>query len=74
MPKYQSRVRAAAKYDAECYEHVTVKVRRGDKAKIKEAANAAGTSVNRYILEAIEQKSGLKLTLDNTLPWLANGQ
>ncbi len=74
MPKYKSTLRAAAKYDAENYERIIIKIRRGDKEKIKEAANAAEMSVNRYILEAIEQKSGLKLTLDNTLPWLADEQ
>ncbi len=70
MPKYESTTRAITEYEKNNYERITLKVQAGAKDAIKAAADAAGVSINRYILEAVEQRSGLKLTLDNALPWI----
>lgn len=70
MPKYESQSRAITAYDKENYDRIIVKIKAGEKEKLKALAAAAGESLNRYILEAVEQRSGLKLTLDNALPWI----
>ena len=70
MPKYESQSRAIAAYDKENYDRIIVKIKAGEKEKLKALAAAEGESLNRYILKAVEQRSGLKLTLDNALPWI----
>ena len=62
------------KYNKENYERISVVVPKGSRERIKEAAAADGQSVNRYILEAVEQRSGLSLTLDNSLPQIAEAR
>lgn len=59
------------KYNNEKYERVSVVIPKGSKEGLKKLAAAEGESVNRYILEAVEQRSGLSLTLDNILPDVA---
>lgn len=60
---------AKNRYDAKTYDKLLLLMPRGQKDEIKALATAEGISVNRYILEAIEARSGLKLTLDKELPW-----
>ncbi len=72
MPKYDSQTRAIMKYDTETYDRILLKVRKGLKGELKKLADADGVSLNRYILTALEEKSGLKLTLDNALPWISS--
>lgn len=43
-------------YIAENYDRINMTMPKGIKAAIKEAAQAAGKSVNAYILEAVEEK------------------
>lgn len=62
------------KYNKENYERISVVVPKGSRERIKEAAAADGQSVNRYILEAVEQRSGMALTLDNALPQIAEAR
>ena len=57
-------------YNRRNYDCVLVKLPKGAKDELKRAAAEQGVSLNRYILESVEARSGLKLTLDNTLPWL----
>ncbi len=59
------------KYNNEKYERVSVVIPKGSKEGLKKLAAADGQSVNRYILEAVERRSGLSLTLDNSLPDVA---
>lgn len=40
------------------------------KEELTAAAKAAGVSLSRYVLEAVELRSGLKLTLDKELATL----
>lgn len=68
MASNSSKVRNA--YNYKTYDRVTIQMPKGTHEQIKALAAADGVSVNRYILDALEQKTGLKLTLDNTLPWL----
>lgn len=46
------------------YDTIALNVPKGNKEKLKDLAAAEGESLNRYILKALEQRSGLKLTLD----------
>ena len=52
------------------YDRMLLVLPLGAKEQLKELSAEQGVSVNRYILEAVEQRSGLKLTLDNGLPWV----
>ena len=60
-------------YGAEHYFKILLRIPAEQREYLKAAADAAGVSVNRYILEAVEARNGLKLTLDNALPWIKNG-
>ena len=57
-------------YSAEHYYRIGVQFPVEQRDALKAAAAEAGVSINRYILEAVEARSGLKLTLDNALPWI----
>ena len=61
--------RAKTAYNKRNYDIKAVSMPKGSIEKLKALADAEGISVNRYILEAIEARSGLKLTLDKELPW-----
>lgn len=65
----EAQNRALIKYAAEKYDQLRVIAPAGAKDQLKALAAAEGMSLNRYILEAVEQRSGLKLTLDGELPW-----
>lgn len=65
-----SRLRANAKYQKQKYDSRNIRFPRGAIEQLTALAEAEGVSLNRYILEAVEQRSGLKLTLDGTLPWI----
>lgn len=62
--KSAAQLKANRDYVKRAYDQYTIQMPRGLKEKIKSIATAEGKSVNRYILEAVEAKSGLKLTLD----------
>lgn len=74
MPKKENSSWDPNKYNKENYERISVVVPKGSRERIKEAAAADGQSVNRYILEAVEQRSGMALTLDNALPQIAEAR
>lgn len=65
-----SRDRAATNYKRRVYDRMLITMPKGTREQLKAVADAAGVSVNRYILESVEARSGLKLTLDNALPWM----
>lgn len=67
-----SKDAANAAYKQRAYDRVLLQVPKGTREQLRKVAEAAGVSVNRYILEAVEARSGLKLTLDNALPWFRN--
>ena len=52
----KAQQRATNKYLRKAYDRINVTLHKGDREKLKEAAAAAGESVNAYILEAIRQR------------------
>jgi len=59
-----AKIRANANYAKKIYDAFLVSMPKGKKAELRALADAEGMSLNRYILEAVEARSGLKLTLD----------
>lgn len=60
MPLSEARKRANKKWNdanmAVKYDHAHLVIPKGDKDVIKAAADAAGQSVNAYILQAVEER------------------
>lgn len=52
------------KWEKRNYDRSSLVLPKGALEQLKAAAAAEGESLNRYILIALEQRSGLKLTLD----------
>lgn len=52
----ENKLARTKKYNKEKYEQIIVRVPKGTKDKIKEAAEAAGMSMTAYILEAVKEK------------------
>jgi len=51
-----AKSRAVRKYNEKSYDRIEIVVPRGDKERIKTAAEQEGTSVNSYINKAIREK------------------
>lgn len=49
---------ATARYNRKTYERVELRVKKGQKAVIQQAAKDAGKSVNRYILDLVAKDLG----------------
>lgn len=60
--------RADLEYKRRAYDVITLTMPKGSREKLKAAASSEGMNVTRYILESVEQRSGLKLTLDGEFP------
>lgn len=60
MPRTEAQRRALAKYEAKAYEKILIRIRTDStdlsREKIQAAAEAAGLTVNTFILEAIAEK------------------
>lgn len=56
MPISEARTRANKKWDAENTERINLIVRKGTKAQLKAAAEAAGESLNGYIIAAAKAR------------------
>lgn len=52
----EAKIRAVNKYSAKAYDRISLIVHKGDKAKIKSAADDLGESLNQYINTAIKQR------------------
>ena len=65
-----SQGKAQNEYHRRNYDQKRVLLPKGSLEQLAALASAEGVSVNRYILEALEARSGLKLVLDNDLPWM----
>lgn len=50
---------ATARFNKKRYERVELRVKKGSKVIIQTAAQEAGKSVNRFILDLVEEGSGL---------------
>lgn len=55
-PYTEAQGRATAKYRAKAYDRIEVKARKEEGRLIRSAAEAAGQSVNAYILDAVRQR------------------
>lgn len=56
MSVSEAKKAANHRYDKATYEGIYIRVRKGGKAKIKAAAERDNKSVNRFILDAVEEK------------------
>ena len=56
MAATEAQNRATRKYKAKAYDRLEVIVPKGDREKIREAAVAAGQSVNAYINQAVRAR------------------
>ena len=54
MPVSKKQQMSVAKYKRENYERVDLSLHKGEKDKIKAAAEAAGLSLNAYIVNAVK--------------------
>ena len=63
--------KAINKYAKANYDRIAVVVPKGSAEAIKAAAASENKSTNRYILEAIEAKSGLRLAMDSARSFAA---
>lgn len=64
MGKTSSKVKD--KYNAKAYDEIKLRVKKGDKDKIKDHAERKGESVNGFINKAIEEKMQRDSSGDNT--------
>ena len=69
--KNRASVKAIAEYNKNNYDRLAVVVPKGGAEQIKAAAASENKSTNRYILEAIEAKSGLRLAMDSARSFAA---
>ena len=69
-PKTKTAEESTHEYKRKNYDTYLLQMQKGAREQIKAAAAAEGETINRYILKAVEQRSGLKLTLDTALPWM----
>ena len=51
-----SATRAKARYDLKTYDKVYIRVKKGQKERLKEYAESVGMSVNSFVLSAVEEK------------------
>ena len=58
MPVSEARKRANAKYNLKAYDRVELKVKKGEKEKIRLFAEANGESLNSFINRAIKEAMG----------------
>ena len=69
-PKTKTAYQSSLEYTRKSYDRILLQMPKGARERIAQKAAEAGISTSRYILESVEQRSGLKLTLDNGLPWI----
>ena len=58
MPVSEARKRANAKYNQKAYDRIELKVKKGEKEKIREFAESQGESINAFINRAIAEAMG----------------
>ena len=62
-PKYynEARNKASQKYAKEHMEQIAIRVRKGDRAFLKEEAERCGQSMAQYIIQAVNEKAGRRV-------------
>lgn len=73
-PKTKTHAQSVNEYARRNYDSLLLSMPKGAKALLKAKADEEGVSVSRYILESVEQRSGLILTLDKGLPWISENK
>lgn len=63
----KARLQANARYAKKAYDQILVRFPKGASETLKALATAEGESVNRYILVAIEQRSGKEFALNKPI-------
>lgn len=71
--KQKTAYKATHEFKRRNYDTILLSMPKGSRDRLKQKAAEQGVALSRYILEAVEQRSGLKLTLDNALPWMNPG-
>ena len=59
MPVSKAHIRATTKFEHNTYDKVTLRIRRDadlTREKVQEAADAAGESMNSYVMEAVRRR------------------
>lgn len=59
-----AKIKANYRYQRKAYDTIALSIPKGGKDRLKALSDAEGKSLNRFIVELIENKTGLKLTLD----------
>lgn len=63
----KARLQANARCAKKAYDQILVRFPKGASETLKALAAADGQSVNRYILEAVERRSGQKFALNKSI-------
>lgn len=58
MAQYDSQREATARFNRKTYDRVELRVKKGKREIIKKAAEQAGKSVNRFIIDLIAKELG----------------
>lgn len=56
MPVSKAQIKATTKYEAAKYDKILVRMPKGQRAEVQAAADAAGESLNGYIVGAVRQR------------------
>ena len=76
MPNKNKKVSNSAimEYKKRKYDRIELVVAQGVKDQLRQLAAAAGVSINRYILEAVEARAGVPVTLGEELEKISAGR
>ena len=56
MTVSKAQIKATTKYEAAKYDKILVRIPKGERAEVQAAADAAGESLNAYIVGAVKQR------------------
>lgn len=68
MAKTEAQRRATKKYNDKTYDQIGIVVPKGQKEKIKAAADAAGQSISVYFYEAVQKRMAAEGMLTEQIP------
>lgn len=62
-PKYynQARNKASQKYQRENLEQIAIRVKKGDREKLKAEAETQGQSMAQYVVQAVNDRAGYQV-------------
>ena len=62
-PKYynQARNKASQKYQRETLEQIAIRVKKGDREKLKAEAETQGQSMAQYVVQAVNDRAGYQV-------------